>query len=83
MFLCSIANKISKKMIQLQKAELQAKVREDLKTVALGTSKINYMDPRITIAWCKRNEVPIEKVFNKSLLNKFHWCMDVESTFRF
>lgn len=80
---CSIANKISKKMAQLQKAELQAKVREDLKTVALGTSKINYMDPRITIAWCKRNEVPIEKVFNKSLLNKFHWCMDVESIFRF
>jgi len=28
-------------------------------------------------------QVPIEKVFNKSLLNKFHWCMDVESTFRF
>ncbi len=31
---------------------------QDLKTVALGTSKINYMDPRITVAWCKRNEVP-------------------------
>lgn len=36
--------------------------KEDLKTVALGTSKINYLDPRITVAWCKRNEVPIEKV---------------------
>ncbi|KAL4350110.1 hypothetical protein AHAS_Ahas10G0109200 [Arachis hypogaea] len=23
---------------------------------------INYLDPRITVAWCKRNEVPIEKV---------------------
>lgn len=80
---CSLANKLSKKMTQLQKAELAAAVKEDLKTVALGTSKINYMDPRITIAWCKRNEVPMEKVFNKSLLNKFHWAMDVESTFRF
>jgi len=36
--------------------------KEDLKTVALGTSKINYLDPRITVAWCKRHEVPIEKV---------------------
>ena len=53
----SLASKLSKKMTQLQKAELAAAVKEDLKTVALGTSKINYMDPRITIAWCKRNEV--------------------------
>ncbi|WIA33146.1 hypothetical protein OEZ86_006296 [Tetradesmus obliquus] len=79
----AIASKLSKKMAALEKAELQAAVKEDLKTVALGTSKINYMDPRISIAWCKRNEVPIEKVFNKSLLSKFHWAMDVESSFRF
>ncbi len=45
--------------------------------VALGTSKINYMDPRISIAWCKRNEVPLEKIFNKSLLAKFSWAMEV------
>lgn len=42
------------------KRDMQTK--EDLKTVALGTSKINYLDPRITVAWCKRNEVAIEKV---------------------
>jgi len=55
-----LASKIGKKMQQLQKAELAVAVKEDLKTVALGTSKINYMDPRITIAWCKRNEVRAE-----------------------
>lgn len=38
------------------------KIKEDLKTVALGTSKINYLDPRISVAWCKRHDVPIEKV---------------------
>jgi hypothetical protein len=42
--------------------EMDKKIKEDLKTVALGTSKINYLDPRITVAWCKRHEVPIEKV---------------------
>lgn len=57
MYRCRLATKIGKKMQQLQKAELAVAVKEDLKTVALGTSKINYMDPRITIAWCKRNEV--------------------------
>ena len=41
------------------------------------------MDPRITVAWCKRNEVPLEKIFNRSLLAKFNWCLDVEPEFRF
>ncbi|GFH20236.1 DNA topoisomerase 1 [Haematococcus lacustris] len=79
----SVKSKIEKKKAQLAKAQLQARVKEDLKTVALGTSKINYMDPRITVAWCKRNEVPIEKVFNKSLLGKFSWAMEVEPSYRF
>ncbi|KIZ01485.1 DNA topoisomerase I [Monoraphidium neglectum] len=79
----TLEKRVASKRTQLAKAELAAAVKEDLKTVALGTSKINYMDPRITIAWCKRNEVPIEKVFNKSLLSKFHWAMDVDWQFRF
>lgn len=52
--------------------ERDKETKEDLKTVALGTSKINYLDPRITVAWCKRHEVPIEKVgkrFIKKLLD--------------
>ena len=68
---------------RLQKIEVQRRSKEELKTVALGTSKINYMDPRISIAWCKRNEVPIEKIFNKSLLSKFSWAMVIEPDFSF
>jgi len=57
--------------------------KEDLATVALGTSKINYLDPRISVAWCKVNDVPLTKVFNKSLINKFPWAMDVAAAWRF
>ncbi|PNH03016.1 DNA topoisomerase 1 [Tetrabaena socialis] len=78
----ALASKVERKKQAIAKVELAARSKEDLKTVALGTSKINYMDPRITVAWCKRNEVPIEKIFNKSLLGKFNWAMDVEPTFR-
>ncbi|XP_020590369.1 DNA topoisomerase 1 beta-like isoform X3 [Phalaenopsis equestris] len=78
---------LEKRIIQIdhkiEKMELSKKTKEDLKTVALGTSKINYLDPRISVAWCKRNEVPIEKIFNKSLLAKFAWAMDVDPEFRF
>jgi DNA topoisomerase-1 len=52
-------------------------------TVALGTSKINYMDPRISVAWCKRNEMPIEKIYSATQREKFPWAMSVDHTFQF
>ncbi|CAI0437369.1 unnamed protein product [Linum tenue] len=79
----AIAKKIASANQKIEKYEMDMTTKEDLKTVALGTSKINYLDPRITVAWCKRHEVPIEKIFNKSLLAKFAWAMDVEPQFRF
>lgn len=78
-----LRGRIASKRAQVERGERQLESREELSTVALGTSKINYMDPRITIAWCKRNDVPLEKVFNKSLISKFHWCADVEPDFSF
>ncbi|CDY20774.1 BnaA02g09140D [Brassica napus] len=75
--------KIAQQEVKIEKMKRDMQTKEDLKTVALGTSKINYLDPRITVAWCKRNEVPIEKIFTKSLLEKFSWAMDAEPSFRF
>ncbi|MCO5599189.1 hypothetical protein L7F22_053289 [Adiantum nelumboides] len=79
----ALEKKIVQTTMKLEKMKLDMKTKDDLKTVALGTSKINYMDPRITVAWCKRHEVPIEKIFNKSLLAKFAWAMDVDMEYRF
>ncbi|XP_054815483.1 DNA topoisomerase 1 alpha-like isoform X2 [Prosopis cineraria] len=79
----ALEKKIAQTNAKIEKMRRDMKTKEDLKTVALGTSKINYLDPRITVAWCKRHEVPIEKIFNKSLLAKFTWAMDVDPDFRF
>ena len=57
-----VERQISTARERMRKMEIDIAQKEDLKTVALGTSKINYMDPRISIAWCKRHEVPLEKV---------------------
>lgn len=35
----------------LKKLELQETDRDENKTIALGTSKLNYLDPRISVAW--------------------------------
>merc|ERR1712113_773514 len=68
---------------KISKMEMDLKHKDDNKEVSLGTSKINYMDPRITVAWCKRNDVPIEKVFSKTLRDKFNWAMAVEPLWEF
>ncbi|KAA3676258.1 DNA topoisomerase I [Paragonimus westermani] len=69
---------------QLAKLQLQATDRDENKEIALGTSKLNYLDPRITIAWCKRFNVPIEKVYNKTLREKFQWAIDMATeTYKF
>jgi DNA topoisomerase-1 len=77
----------SKKLAALKerktKLEIQMNMKEELKTVSLGTSKINYLDPRITLSWCKRHEVPPPSVFTKALIEKFHWAMDCEMDFKF
>uniref|UniRef100_A0A8C3AS63 DNA topoisomerase I n=1 Tax=Cyclopterus lumpus TaxID=8103 RepID=A0A8C3AS63_CYCLU len=69
---------------QLLKLELQATDREENKQIALGTSKLNYLDPRISVAWCKNMDVPIEKIYNKSQRDKFAWAIDMtEEDFEF
>lgn len=78
-----VANKIKNWDSKISKMEMDLKHKDDNKEVSLGTSKINYMDPRITVAWCKRNEVPIEKVFSKTLRDKFNWAMAVEPEWEF
>lgn len=36
---------------QLDKLKVQETDKEENKQIALGTSKLNYLDPRITVAW--------------------------------
>ncbi|XP_074059030.1 DNA topoisomerase I, mitochondrial isoform X2 [Macrotis lagotis] len=62
---------------QLLKLHTQATDKEENKQVALGTSKLNYLDPRISIAWCKKFRVPVEKIYNKTQREKFAWAIDM------
>lgn len=78
-----VSGSIKRAKEKLEKLEADMTVKDDLKTVALGTSKINYLDPRITVAWCKKQDVPIERIFAATLLVKFAWAMPTPSTFRF
>jgi len=75
--------KIAETKMRLDKHNTAMAMKEDNKTVSLGTSKVNYMDPRITVAWCKKVDLAIEKVFPRTVRTKFPWAMHFKSTYQF
>ncbi|XP_065827518.1 DNA topoisomerase I, mitochondrial-like isoform X2 [Oscarella lobularis] len=78
------ANAVERLKTQLRQLEVQQTDKEENKTIALGTSKLNYLDPRITVAWCKKLDVPLEKIYNKTQREKFAWAIHMaDETFEF
>lgn len=76
---------VEKLKAQIEKIEtriattsFQLKDKEDNSEVSLGTSKMNYIDPRLTVMFSKKFDVPIERLFTKTLRDKFTWA--IEST---
>lgn len=59
------------------------KSKKELKDIALGTSKANYIDPRITIAFAKKHDVSLEKFFTAGNLKKFQWATSINENFKF
>lgn len=62
--------------LQIKNITLQRTDRDANKTVALGTSKLNYIDPRLTVMFSKKYDVPIDKLFGKSMREKFKWAIE-------
>lgn len=50
----SCAKKILTKIAQQKKLLAEQATKEKTSDVSLGTSKLNYIDPRITVAWLKK-----------------------------
>lgn len=69
---------------RIQTSSIQLKDKEENSQVSLGTSKINYIDPRLSVVFCKKYDVPIEKIFTKTLREKFKWAIEsVDENWRF
>lgn len=78
-----IEKQIAKLEERLAKERIKRQDKEDNAEVALGTSKINYNDPRITAAWCKKYDVPWNKVFSAALRLKFPWAQVADADWSF
>ena len=79
----SIKQKIIKKDSKIKQLKSKKTLKLEMKNVSLGTSKINYIDPRITIAFMKKNNIEINKLFTSALQDKFTWALEVETNYIF
>jgi len=66
---------------RLHKWEIKKIEKEENKAFSTTTSKMNYLDPRITVAWCKRVDIDISRIFSKTIRQKFPWAMDTDDDF--
>jgi DNA topoisomerase-1 len=76
-------SKITKIKNKIKKLKDKRKTKEEMKNLSLGTSKQNYIDSRITIAFMKKYNIPVEKLFSGTLQKKFAWAFDVDKDFKF
>lgn len=68
---------------KIKKLKAKKELKVELKNISLGTSKINYIDPRITIAFLKAHNIDVGKIFSKTLQEKFRWAFDVDASYKF
>ncbi len=68
---------------KIKSLKLKKETKLKMKNVSLGTSKNNYIDPRIIFAFIKKFEIPPEKLFTKVLIKRFEWANKVDKDYRF
>lgn len=76
-------DKINKINNKIKLLKLKKNSKSASKNVSLGTSKLNYIDPRIVISFSKKFEIPLEKLFSKTEINRFEWAKNVDKNYRF
>ena len=78
-------NKESKLKIKekIKALKNKKKLKSELKGVALQTSLDNYIDPRITVAFTKKNNLDLGDFFNKKMMEQFWWALDTPASFKF
>ena len=76
-----LTKKLSRMKDRVELLQSRIAMKEKTRGVALGTSKLNYSDPRIPISWCKANNVDVKRIYPVTAQKKFSWALDVDEDF--
>ena len=74
---------ISKIKERIKAYKSKKEIVKEMKNISLDTSKANYLDPRICVAFMKQNNLDVNKIFSKALQKKFTWAFNVDENYKF
>ena len=60
---------------QIQKLKDKIEAKTDVLKVAITTSLNNYIDPRLVVAWSKKNNIEVNSIYTQTLMKKFNWAI--------
>lgn len=66
--------KAMKKKITTRETRLEKSVAE--MELSCTTSKMNYIDPRISVAWALKNKIDPKKLFTATMTKNFAWALE-------
>jgi len=81
-----VSQKSNKKEKLVQKINILKTKKElklETKSLNLGTSKSNYIDPRLVLSYLKKYDISFESVYTKKLLDKFNWALTEINNFKY
>jgi DNA topoisomerase-1 len=79
----SKGEKIEKIQAKLKVIKSKKEVKEEMKNISIGTSRQNYIDQRISIIFFRYYDIPLDKIFSKTLIERFKWAVDVADGYHF
>jgi len=74
---------IAKIKDRIKNYKSKKELTKEMKNISLGTSKQNYIDPRLSTSFMKKHDLPIDKLFTKALQKKFTWAFTVDADYKF
>lgn len=84
----ALKEKEKKEKAKLAKAEEKVEVlkqkrnfKDQTKNYAISTSRTNYCTPEIAYSICNDLDIPIEKIYTKTLQEKFAWAKDTPKNY--
>ncbi len=73
--------RVKKAQQRIENLQMKKTFKNETKTFSIGTARNNYSSPKIAVSWCKDHDVPINKIYSKSLAEKFDWAMDTPADY--
>ena len=75
--------RIKKLTEKIKELKNKKEYKNEFKNMNLSTSQLNYLDARITVAFLKKNKIPIEDFLKKNYIERFKWAFDVDENWLF